>query len=166
MGLLTPLSHVSHAWLPYNDNMNFAQRWYNSMLNLYEWILRRFSHIPLQTKIVKKHFPHLGPLPSIDELRKNISVIFVNAHRSVTPARPSMPGLVHIGGAHIRPPKTLPADLQKFLDESAHGVIYFSLGTVVNIAKMPKHKLNVFLGKKEFKSFMLSMIRCNRFIFN
>lgn len=58
-----------------------------------------------------------------------------------------MPGIVYIGGAHIKPPKPLPADLQKFLDESKHGVIYFSFGSVVTAAKLPKDKLEIFLGK-------------------
>lgn len=58
-----------------------------------------------------------------------------------------MPGLVYIGGAHIKPPRPLPTDLQKFLDESPQGVIYFSLGTVIKGSKMPKEKLDVFLGE-------------------
>lgn len=147
MGLVTPLSHVSHTMLTYTDKMDFGQRWYNAMLSLYDYILHRFIHISAQTEIVERHFGHLKPLPSIDDIRKNISLIFVNAHRSITYPRPSMPGLIYIGGAHIKPPKPLPADLQEFLDEATHGVIYFSLGTVVNTSKMPKEKLQIFLGK-------------------
>lgn len=88
----------------------------------------------------------MEPLPSIDELHRNISIIFVNAHRSISYPRPSMPGLVYIGGAHIREPNPLPNELQTFLDDAKHGVIYFSLGTILNPSKMPKEKLNVFLG--------------------
>lgn len=146
MGLLTPLSHVSHTLLTYTDQMNFFERWYNTILSGYDWFLRRFYHIPLQTKIAEKHFGHLEPLPSINELRKNISIIFVNAHRAITSPRPSMPGLIHIGGAHIKASKPLPSDLQQFLDEADNGVILFSLGSVVNASKMPKAKLNAFLG--------------------
>lgn len=146
MGLLTPISHVSHIMLSYTDQMNFLQRWYNSMLTLYDWLLRRFVHLPAQNKILEEHFGHLKPLPSIQQLRKNISIIFINAHRSITYPRPHMPGLVYIGGAHIKPPNPLPADLQTYLDDSPHGVIYFSLGTVVNSSKMPKEKLQIFLG--------------------
>ncbi|XP_055312528.1 UDP-glucosyltransferase 2-like isoform X2 [Sitodiplosis mosellana] len=145
MGLLTPLSHVSHTLLTYTDQMNFFQRWHNTILSGYDWFLRRFYHVPLQTNLLKKHFGHLKPLPSIDELRKNISVIFANAHRAITHPRPSMPSLIYIGGAHIKPPKSLPSDIQQFLDEANDGVIFFSLGSVVNASKMPKAKLNVFL---------------------
>lgn len=147
MGLLTPISHVSYTFAAYTDKMNFFQRWYNAMLNAYDWILRRFVHFPNQNRLLKEHFGHLEGLPLVEELRKNISIIFVNAHRSITHPRPSMPGLVYIGGAHIKPPKPLPNDLQTFLDESKHGVIYFSLGTIVNASRMPKRQLNVFLGE-------------------
>lgn len=133
--------------LTFTDKMDFYERWYNAMLVLYDWILHHFVHMPAQTELLKKHFGHLNSLPSIYDLRKNISVIFVNAHRSITYPRPSMPGMVQIGGAHIQPPKPLPNDFQQFLDEAKHGVIYFSLGTIVNASKMPKEKLNVFLGK-------------------
>lgn len=147
MGSLTPLSHVSHVMLSYTDQMNFFQRWYNTMLTTYDLILRRFIHIPLQTKILNEHFGHLDALPSIDQLRKNISIIFVNAHRSITYPRPHLPGIVYIGGAHVKPPNPLPSDLQTFLDESPQGVIYFSFGSVIKSSNMPKEKLNIFLGE-------------------
>lgn len=110
-------------------------------------IIRHFIHIPRQMELIETHFGHLAPLPSFKELRQNISIIFVNAHRSITHPRPAMPGLIQIGGAHIKPPKPLPVDLQKFLDEAEHGVIYFSFGSIVKSSKMPTSKLNAFLGK-------------------
>lgn len=128
--------------------MNFAQRWYNTLVSSIDWIVRKFVHFRWQSQIATENFGHLGTLPSISDLRNNISIIFSNAHRSITDPRPSMPGIVYIGGAHIKPPKPLPTDLQTFLDEAKNGVIYFSLGTNVDPSKMPKEKLNVFIGKK------------------
>lgn len=93
MGLITPSSHVSHTMLTYTDNMSFIERYYSSMLTLYDWVLHKIAGNPLQNMLLRKHFDYLGPLPSIDEMRKNISLTFVNAHRSITPPRPSMPGL-------------------------------------------------------------------------
>lgn len=81
---------------------------------------------------------------------------------SVLPPRPIMPGTVYIGGAHIKPPKPLPNDLQKYLDESKHGVIYFSFGTYVQVADMPKEKMKIFLSKHiavvKFKGNLLNVI--------
>lgn len=56
-------------------------------------------------------------------------------------------GTISIGGAHIKTGKSLPKDLQQFLDDSMHGVIYFSLGTVVKSSKLPKEIIHAFLSK-------------------
>lgn len=58
-----------------------------------------------------------------------------------------------IGGAHIKPVKPLPNNLQKFLDEAKHGVIYFSLGTVLKSSQMPKEKIQAFLGIQSIQIF-------------
>lgn len=129
--------------------MSFTQRWYNTIFSLSEWIVRRFVHIPWQTKLSEKYFGHLGPLPSLDDINKNVSLILINSHRSVLPPRPSMPGMILIGGAHIKPPKPLPSDLQQFLDGAKNGAIYFSFGTYVRSSEMPKEKLKMFLGKSK-----------------
>lgn len=50
-----------------------------------------------------------------------------------------------MGGAHIKPPKPLPKDLQTFLDESKNGVIYFSLGSFVKGTDMPPETTAIFL---------------------
>lgn len=54
--------------------------------------------------------------------------------------------VINIGGAHIKPAKALSTDLKKFIDEAKHGVIYFSLGTVLKSSQLPKEKLTAFLG--------------------
>lgn len=56
-----------------------------------------------------------------------------------------MPGIVNVGGAHIKPPKPLPEDLQQYMDNSKNGVIVFSLGTQTHSAAMPKEKIKIFL---------------------
>lgn len=78
--------------LPYSDDMTFVQRIYNAVVTIYDWILRRFVYIPAEEALAKKHFSHLEPLPSLDELVHNVSLNFVNTHRALTPPRPSMPG--------------------------------------------------------------------------
>lgn len=111
-------------------------------------LIRRFSHLPRQTEIAEKHFADLKPLPSLDDLLERISVILVYTHASISYPRPKMPGLINIGGAHIKPNKPLPNDIQKFLDEANDGAIFFSLGTFVKSSRMPKDKLMAFLSKK------------------
>lgn len=133
--------------LPYTDDMSFFERWFNMIHSTIDWILRRWIHIPWQTEIAKKHFGHLGELPSIDDVMKNVSLIFINTHRSILPVRPTMPGIIFIGGAHVEQTKPLPIDLKKFLDDAENGAIYFSFGTYVRSNEMPIERMKMFLGE-------------------
>lgn len=147
MGLLTPSSHVPHSMLSYSDNMSFFERWYSAMFSTIDYFMRRFAHLPRQTEVAQKHFSHLAPLPTLDELLKNISVILVYTHRSVSYPRPAMPNLINIGGAHIKPTKPLPTDIQQYLDEATDGVIFFSLGTIMMSSKIPPERLEAILSE-------------------
>lgn len=53
--------------------------------------------------------------------------------------------MVEIGGFHLTPPKPLPADLQKILDEAKHGVIYFSMGSILRSKDMSKETVELFI---------------------
>lgn len=151
MGMLTPWSHVPHILLNYSDNMKFTERAYNAYLSIYEWIYRNWYALPEQNRQAEQFFGHLvgerngEPLPTVQQLERTIAIILSNTHRSISTPRPTMPGVINIGGAHIRDPKPLPANIQRFLDESNNGVIYFSLGSFMQASDMPKDKINTFL---------------------
>ncbi|XP_068140505.1 UDP-glycosyltransferase UGT5 [Drosophila tropicalis] len=70
-------------------------------------------------------------LPSYEEAKKNVSLVFCNSHGiSEGPIRPNVPGVVEIGGIQVKDkPDPLPTDIQEFLDKSKHGAILFSLGS-------------------------------------
>lgn len=148
MGFLTPWSYVPHSLLAFSDHMTFYERLYNVALSMLDSVMiRRFVHLPRQTKVVHKYFADLEPLPSLDDLLSRISVIMVYTHRSISYPRPAMPNLINIGGAHIKPTKPLPNDIQTFLDGATDGAIFFSLGTFVKSSRMPKGHLVAFLSE-------------------
>lgn len=148
MGLLTPWSHVPHSLIDFSDQMTFFERLYNVALSTLDSVLiRQFWHLPQHMAIAEKHFSHLAPLPSLESLSANISLTLVYTHRGLSYPRPSMPGLINIGGAHIKSTKPLPNDIQQFLDEAKDGAIFFSLGTFVKSSRMPKDHLTAFLSK-------------------
>lgn len=78
------------------------------------------------------------------DLEKNISAMLINTHFSINPPRPLMPGQINVAGAHIQEPKALPEDIQTFLDGARHGVILFSLGSIIQSKDMPIGKMRVF----------------------
>lgn len=91
-GLITPSSFVPHWLLSYTDNMPFVDRWYNSAVGLYDWLIRKFVFLKNEEEFTRKYFGHLEDLPSMDELLEKVAVILVNTHRALSPPRPSMPG--------------------------------------------------------------------------
>lgn len=87
------------------------------------------------TKYLSLYLTKIGNVPSILELEKNISFRMINAHQSMSFARPMMPSLAYVGGIifllpvfpfiitimeryyfslgiHIKPVNPLPADVQ------------------------------------------------------
>uniref|UniRef100_A0A182PLS9 UDP-glycosyltransferases domain-containing protein n=1 Tax=Anopheles epiroticus TaxID=199890 RepID=A0A182PLS9_9DIPT len=148
MGLVTPWSFVPHPVLLLSDDMTFSQRCYNFLISLADLVIRQIYYIPQQNRLAQTHFARIeGPelMPSIRDLEKSISVILVNSHLSTSPPRPTIPGLVNVAGAHIKPAKELPDDIRKFLDGAKEGVIFFSLGSYMKSADMPKDKMKAFL---------------------
>lgn len=77
--------------LPYTDNMTFAQRWYNTIVVIFDAIVRNWIHLPNEERLGQKYFAHLAPLPPLKEILQNISVNLVNNHRAISSPRPSMP---------------------------------------------------------------------------
>lgn len=79
--------------LTYSDAMTFSQRWYNVIVSLYDYAVRKLVYLPMQEKFAKKYFAEIGPLPSLDDILHNVSVVLVNSHRALSAARPTMPGI-------------------------------------------------------------------------
>jgi glucuronosyltransferase len=145
-GLMTPWAFVPHPVLLYTDKMSFFQRVHNTLLSLTDMFYRHLLYLPKQDRLARQYFQMLPqPLPSVQELEKSISVMLINNHISTSPPRPTMPGLVNVGGAHVKPPKRLPPGVQDFLDGAVNGAIYFSLGSYIKSSDMPNDKLKAFL---------------------
>uniref|UniRef100_T1GVP2 UDP-glucuronosyltransferase n=1 Tax=Megaselia scalaris TaxID=36166 RepID=T1GVP2_MEGSC len=147
MGLVAPWSNAPHFMLPYDDNMSFKERTHNAVLTIYDLFYRNFYYLPQMQSMVNKHFANISnePLPTIQELEKKVSLILVNSHRGTDSPRPTISGLVNVGGAHIKKPKPLPEDVRKFIESAENGVIYFSLGAFMKSADMPKAKLEIII---------------------
>ncbi|KAH8362650.1 hypothetical protein KR200_008371, partial [Drosophila serrata] len=81
--------------------------------------------------IYKENFGEGKDQPTLYDLRKNISMAFVNIHLiSEGPIRPMVPGMVEVGGIQVKDkPDPLPKDIEEFLAKSAQGAILLSLGS-------------------------------------
>lgn len=137
-GLSDFSSHIPIIYNGYSDRMSFLQRMYNSLNYWYEDIQMALRYFPAQQKLLEQIFPNSTEMPSIEELKRNVSLVFVNSHVSYAIPQHTMPNLIEIGGVHVNQDfEPLLDDVQEFLDNAVNGSIYFSLGSNVKLSKLP-----------------------------
>ncbi|VVD02085.1 unnamed protein product [Leptidea sinapis] len=98
------------------------------------WILLRMKY--LQCTAVSKRGKSL---PSYKAVQYNGSIVLANAHVATGEAMRLPMNHINIGGYHINESSIipLPQELQSAMDNSKHGVIYFSMGTVLKSRGLP-----------------------------
>ncbi|CAH1108981.1 unnamed protein product [Psylliodes chrysocephalus] len=138
----TMISYTPLVDTDFSREMSLYQRIHNFLLYINEAIIYRYHWLPFQNTLLQKYFPGS---PSMLELNYNVSLVLVNSHESIQPAIPLVPNMIPIGGFHINKPKSLPQDLQKYLDEATEGVVYASFGSSVKAKSLPNDKKEALL---------------------
>lgn len=145
MGNISPVSFTPLFTVPLTDHMNFWQR----LLNLWWTTLERMHlhtvMLPYYEEVYKQYFPN--STTDLTDLRKNMSLLLLNQHFSLSYPRPYVPNVIEVGGMFLpEKPSRLPADVEYFISSSSLDVIYFSLGTNVRSSNLPKEKLEALLN--------------------
>ncbi|KAL5291879.1 hypothetical protein ACFFRR_010948 [Megaselia abdita] len=152
----TEVSYVPNIMVTTESEMNFLQRLINFLINGAFSIIESIScyHYGNFYDEYVQEF-NLKDMPSFDDMRKNVSLVFCNSHFSEGPIRPNVPAIVEIGGIQIKDkPDPLEPKLKEFLDNSSkHGAILFSMGSNVKVStldpKIIKTLYNVFSKLKQ-----------------
>lgn len=142
VGNPSPLSFIPEMNSGLPMKMSFFQRVYNLWIHVFFKVFFALA-MPNQEILLKEYYPDS---PSIEDLKKNISLVLMNSHVSNFQPVPTVPKMVAIGGYHVQPPKGLPKDLKDYLDKAEHGVVYFSMGSVLKSKNMPREKIDVLIG--------------------
>ncbi|CAG9834237.1 unnamed protein product [Diabrotica balteata] len=119
--------------LGYPELMSFQQRLINTLVSALMYINHNLLQYPEQNELVHKYISKDIDLPAV---QYNVSLVLSNSHSSLNKPASSVPCMKEIAGFHVKPPKPLPVDLKKYLDEAKHGVIYFSMGSNLKSAEM------------------------------
>lgn len=138
--LQSAMGHVIHPILhPFYiystpTSMNIFDRIMMIYFDIYHRYWQEFEFLPQCDRLIRKYFPDSGTtskelLHSMDFAIEGISPVLGNI-------RPMVPNTIQIGFLHIKDPKPLPSDLQKYLDQSENGVIYLSFGSNVKSAEL------------------------------
>uniref|UniRef100_A0A2H8TFP8 UDP-glucuronosyltransferase n=1 Tax=Melanaphis sacchari TaxID=742174 RepID=A0A2H8TFP8_9HEMI len=113
----------------------FADRFANSLHLIYSlWLLWREERWHRQ--IEPQSFD------AVDLVKPSLT--FTNTHLITKPSSPLSPDVVQIGGIHLAPPRLIPKDILEFIDDAPHGVIFFTLGSMILMSSLPENVLNVF----------------------
>ncbi|XP_046684814.1 UDP-glycosyltransferase UGT5-like isoform X1 [Homalodisca vitripennis] len=129
-----------------SDQMSFHERFLNFISTVTTLFMYYNHQLPLQDNVLKENYKM--DAPPVADMVSNVSLYLINTHPTVEYAQPYTPNIIPVGGIVIEPDRTsLPEDIKKFMDgASKEGVIYFSLGTLVPIHRMPKEKLQMFVN--------------------
>nr|XP_037868128.1 UDP-glucosyltransferase 2 [Bombyx mori] len=121
---------------------NFFQRAINTLIEIGLKVAKWFSAL-IEEQIYKEAFAAAFKAkdlvqPSLEELRYSAALVLGNSHVSSGAPLKLPQNYKAIGGYHIdEQSKPLPKEFKNILDNSKHGVIYFSLGSIVPSKSMP-----------------------------
>ncbi|XP_037868047.1 UDP-glucosyltransferase 2 [Bombyx mori] len=146
--ILRLIDEIPHP--AYSSNMlgifeppyNFVQRAINTSLEIALKVIKWFISL-IEERIYKEGFAAAFKAkglvqPSLEELRYSVALVLGNSHVSSGAPLKLPQNYKAIGGYHIaEQSKPLPKEFKNILDNSKHGVIYFSLGSVVSSKSMP-----------------------------
>ncbi|KAJ6648180.1 UDP-glycosyltransferase UGT5 [Pseudolycoriella hygida] len=136
-------SHVPTSVSDYTDKMSFLQRLSNWIAGHSFPMLRRMFMDQSDDALLRKQFG--DDMPSVTEISKQISLMFVNTHYSLSGPKLLPPTVVELGGAHIKKPKAIDKTVQHILDSAEHGVIYVSWGSMIRAKSLPEDKREALL---------------------
>ena len=91
----------------------------------------------------KRYFPNSKI--TFDEQMKNISLVFINQHFTSSSIKPFLANIIEIGGIHVQEKKPLPKNIQEYLDSADEGVVYFSMGSIIQATDWPVEKREAFV---------------------
>ncbi|CAH1736886.1 unnamed protein product [Aphis gossypii] len=140
MGMDTVASYMPTLISDSGDRMSFVQRVGNAVKSAIINVgFNRLNSRAIRD-VVERHYDGLRTESAVEAMA-NLTMIMTNNYRSVFLPYPSLPGIVEVGGIHVVDEKPVSQDLNDFINDADHGVILFSLGSVVSESSMGTDKL-------------------------
>ncbi|XP_065219045.1 UDP-glycosyltransferase UGT5-like isoform X46 [Planococcus citri] len=122
--------------------MNFAERVYNTYVYMVSMTVGRYYTTIPSEKVAQEVF---GDIPPLDEIARNTSITLVNTQTPLHVSYPTPPNLIQVAGMNIGAAEKLPENIEKFINESKHGVVYFCMGSLLRGETFPPEKREAFL---------------------
>lgn len=104
-------SYIPDCCIGATDHMSFFERMVNTITGILELYVENYLYIPKMKSIMNKQFAYKGweSRPPLEHMLSNVSLTLMNSHNAIGVCRPYLPGIIEVGGMHIKDPKPLPA---------------------------------------------------------
>ncbi|KIH51845.1 hypothetical protein ANCDUO_18062, partial [Ancylostoma duodenale] len=139
LGMPQPSSYIpSLVGIDMTNKMSYLER----VQNIYSTFLYVYfveKSVEETTEVFRRKYG--ADFPNVGEIAADSDMIFVSTDEFIEFPRPTLPNVVHIGGLGFREKLGDYALSEPYLTEmekGEKGVVYFSLGTVVNTTSLPK----------------------------
>ncbi|XP_053692267.1 UDP-glucosyltransferase 2-like [Sabethes cyaneus] len=135
-----------------------ARNFYHRLVAFLNMLFVDFYLIPREfekyDQLIEYHFG--SNMTKSKQLMNRVDFLMVNTEPALGFIRPIVPQSIQLGCLHIKPPQPLGGELQQYLDNSRHGVIYFSLGSFIRTASLTKKNTELFVSV--FKSLKYNVL--------
>ncbi|XP_055304711.1 UDP-glycosyltransferase UGT5-like [Sitodiplosis mosellana] len=151
------LASFPHTFTGLTDKMNFWQRTYNSLCYLYDDVMNPLLYAPVQQRILDSMYPNGKTMPSLEVLKRNVSLVLYNSHPVLETPTPAQPNMIPVAGLFIKKgtPVPLSKEMDTFLNESK-GAVYVSFGSNVDFSEFVQSKKDAIINAlNEFPEFRI-----------
>ncbi|XP_018568770.1 UDP-glucuronosyltransferase 2B19 isoform X1 [Anoplophora glabripennis] len=130
--------------LPVTRDMPFRERLMSALYSVYVRTWYHLVVLPREDGLIKKY---LGEdMPYLGDIERNVSILLLNRSPVFHRVMPVVPAIIELGGISLNRTKPkLDLELQKFLDKSTQGAIYFSLGSGLKSIYLSEYVINILL---------------------
>lgn len=103
-------AYLPNIILGSTTDMTFLDRVKNTIAGAMQLYLEDYLYLPKMKDIMNTHFTYDGweSRPPLEQMLSNVSLTLVNADYAIGIPRPYPPGVIDVGGMHIKEPKPLP----------------------------------------------------------
>jgi len=103
-------SYIPDSFVKTANEMSFVERLKNTVTGVMQLYVENYLYLPKMKEIMNKHFIYKNweSRPSLEDMLNNVSLTLTNSHYAIGIPRPYLPGVIEVGGMHIKKPKPLP----------------------------------------------------------
>lgn len=103
-------SYIPDLCLQSTSVMGFVERFKNTITGLMQHYAENYLYLPKMKEVMNTYLTYEDweSRPPLEHMLNNVSLTLVNSNHAIGISRPYLPGIVEVGGLHIKNPKSLP----------------------------------------------------------